>query len=97
MAEKGSTSAHLPSSDDPASFVQQRRQGDVRIPPFAGRIGGNQEFVASGDDEDILKKQPDAVRKLTSQSQQTANIDTILLGANHQHSRLLRSRRVLRA
>lgn len=62
MAEKTS-GADLPSGDDPASFVRQRKQGDVRSAPFAGRIGGNQEFVASGDDKELLKKQGlDAVR-----------------------------------
>ena len=38
----------------------------VASAPFAGRIGGNQEFIAIGDDEateEILKKQPDAVRR----------------------------------
>ena len=28
---------------------------------FAGRIGGNQEFIADSDDSSLLKKQPDAV------------------------------------
>ena len=39
----------------------------LRTAPFAGRIGGNQEFIAAADDESeeaIRKKQPDAVWKL---------------------------------
>lgn len=36
----------------------------VSSSPFAGRIGGNQEFVVTSEDEDaseLLKKLPDAV------------------------------------
>ena len=36
----------------------------VRQAPFAGRIGGNQEFVAIAGDEEteaLLSRQPDAV------------------------------------
>lgn len=66
MAEKRELNTRLPASDDPASFVQVRPKlrGSIRQAPFAGRIGGNQEFIAIGDDEEseaILKKQPDAV------------------------------------
>jgi hypothetical protein len=50
---------------DPASFgLRSRKRQDVATRPFAGRIGGNQEFVVHGDSDDadeILKKQPDAV------------------------------------
>ena len=42
------------------SYEQARPRQTVATAPFAGRIGGNQEFVASGGDS-ILKKQPDAV------------------------------------
>lgn len=53
----------LPRQEHDASSTQenvQREPERVRTAPFAGRIGGNQEFVASQDDA-ILKKQPDAV------------------------------------
>lgn len=64
--EKRQGSLQIPTSDDRASFAPSRRnvQEAVRQAPFAGRIGGNQEFVTLGDDEEseaILKKQPDAV------------------------------------
>ena len=66
MVEKKDANRQVPANDDPASFVQVRRkaQDRVRQAPFAGRIGGNQEFVELGDDEEseaILKRQPDAV------------------------------------
>lgn len=28
---------------------------------FAGRVGGNQEFIADSDDHSLLERQPDAV------------------------------------
>lgn len=54
------------SDDDPAAFGRSRArlQNAVASAPFAGRIGGNQEFIADPDDEEsqeLLKKQPDAV------------------------------------
>jgi hypothetical protein len=53
------------SGHDPASFgLRSRKRQDVATRPFAGRIGGNQEFVVHSDSDDadeILKKQPDAV------------------------------------
>ena len=70
MAKEGEANTEMPlSSDDPASFApgRSRRRHAVATAPFAGRIGGNQEFIASGYDEEseeILKKQPDAVRKI---------------------------------
>lgn len=53
-------------ADDPAAFARDRRATAVSELPFAGRIGGNQEFTVSDDSEktrEILKKQPDAVRR----------------------------------
>lgn len=52
-------------ANDPAAFARLRPQASVSETPFAGRIGGNQEFTVSEDNEkarEILKKQPDAVR-----------------------------------
>ena len=46
------------------------RQQTVSSRPFAGRIGGNQEFVAAPGDEkaeEILKQQPDAAPLLSIQ------------------------------
>lgn len=43
---------------------------EVASSPFAGRIGGNQEFVVTDQDHDaseVLKKLPDAVRSLSYQ------------------------------
>lgn len=54
-------------TDDPAAFARPHRQTPVSELPFAGRIGGNQEFTVSEDSEkgrEILKSQPDAVRSL---------------------------------
>ena len=49
---------------DRANFWHRRASAtDVSDHAFAGRIGGNQEFIAS--DEDLLKKQPDAVSQST--------------------------------
>lgn len=67
MAQKGSDNAVSAISDDPASTQRRPNQFDnatVRRAPFAGRIGGNQEFVAIGNDAEskaLLEKQPDAV------------------------------------
>lgn len=50
---------------DPAAIGRPRLLQPVSEVPFAGRIGGNQEFTVHGDDEEseaILKKHPDAVR-----------------------------------
>ncbi|KAM0715336.1 hypothetical protein Q7P37_008834 [Cladosporium fusiforme] len=50
-------------NEDPAAFARDRRQASVSELPFAGRIGGNQEFTVSEDSakgREILKKQPDA-------------------------------------
>lgn len=52
--------------DDPAAFARARQATAVSELPFAGRIGGNQEFTVSDDSEksrEILEKQPDAVRR----------------------------------
>jgi hypothetical protein len=63
--ERADAELALPS-DDTASFaLRSRKRHPVVVAPFAGRIGGNQEFVEHGDSiesEEILKKQPDAVR-----------------------------------
>ncbi|KAF7187118.1 Aquaporin PIP 1-3 [Pseudocercospora fuligena] len=48
-----------PPQDDPASFQLRFRGAKVREHPFAGRIGGNQEFCLDPDDE-AVKQQPDA-------------------------------------
>lgn len=57
---------------DPASVGQQRlrQRYQVASKPFAGRIGGNQEFVASPDSEE-LQKQPDAVSRCPAQLSST--------------------------
>lgn len=61
---------NMSSSDDPEGPLRARlKLPAVRTAPFAGRIGGNQEFIAVADDqasEDIRKKQPDAVCESTS-------------------------------
>ena len=45
--------AHTASSYNPPAFARQRsRPSEVRAVPFAGRIGGNQEFIATGEDEE---------------------------------------------
>ena len=49
----------------PGLFGRRKSSHAVAQSPFAGRIGGNQEFVLSRDDEaaeEVLKKLPDAVR-----------------------------------
>lgn len=47
-------------SNDPTSFTHGRTNPmPVTTSPFAGRLGGNQEFTTH--DEETLKKQPDAV------------------------------------
>lgn len=46
-----------------SDVVLQNKSGPrVATLRFAGRLGGNQEFIASPDDQSLLKKQPDAVR-----------------------------------
>lgn len=56
-------------NDNPAAFGRRRsRQAAIAELQFAGRIGGNQGFTVSDDDEkgrEILKNQPDAVCKST--------------------------------
>lgn len=54
------------TEDSAAAMVAQRSRLDYAVSssPFAGRIGGNQEFVVTSDDDDaseVLKKLPDAV------------------------------------
>lgn len=34
---------------------------------FAGRLGGNQEFIATSDDDSVLEKQPDAVSSVCTE------------------------------
>ncbi|KAK0937567.1 hypothetical protein LTR29_010900 [Friedmanniomyces endolithicus] len=68
MAEErkaATTALSSPPSHDPGSLNAIRNRlsfttggGSVSETAFAGRIGGNQEFVA--DDEELLKRQPDA-------------------------------------
>lgn len=61
MAKEERADQELPRTNDDAGFFGRgRARQAVASAPFAGRIGGNQEFVAS-DDDSILKKQPDAV------------------------------------
>ena len=43
-------------------IVESTRIVDAR---FAGRLGGNQEFIAKPDDNGLLKEQPDAVSYAT--------------------------------
>lgn len=69
MNDKESDNLEGARSRGPAALREslRRRSAAVRQTPFAGRIGGNQEFVADGDDEDteeLLKKQPDAVSQV---------------------------------
>ena len=66
--------------DDPPAFSRLMSMHRVASAPFAGRIGGNQEFIATGDDEateEILKRQPDAVRsvRVTLSHARRANIE----------------------
>lgn len=53
------------TNDNDSPMEQSRRLNyAVASAPFAGRIGGNQEFVVSSRDDDagdVLKKLPDAV------------------------------------
>ena len=66
--EKGSSIAAMADTNDPTAIgvpTQLRQRKNVSSAPFAGRVGGNQEFTVTSDDdkaEAILKKQPDAVR-----------------------------------
>ena len=65
MAVESKATATMTPAHDRASFWHLRPSAtSVSDHAFAGRIGGNQEFVAS--DEDLLKKQPDAVCCLKS-------------------------------
>ena len=65
MDKRQEATPDMSPGDDPAAFERVRaRRHTVAEAPFAGRIGGNQEFVVHPDDEDskeLLKKQPDAV------------------------------------
>ena len=52
---------------DAAAIGRTRLSQPVSESPFAGRIGGNQEFTVNVDDEKaqaILRKHPDAVQEL---------------------------------
>ncbi len=60
MAKQERPTENVPSSNSDEGFFEQAKSREVASTPFAGRIGGNQEFIASRDDE-RLKKQPDAV------------------------------------
>lgn len=67
MAGERKQDEEIPRTTHPQSSLRLRARPlqPVRSAPFAGRIGGNQGFVALGDDEAseaILEKQPDAVR-----------------------------------
>lgn len=58
---EANAAAHAAAMDD----ARARLDYAVASSPFAGRIGGNQEFVVTGRDDDaneVLKKLPDAVR-----------------------------------
>lgn len=55
------------TGNDDTTCDGQRSRLDYAVAssPFAGRIGGNQEFVVTTSDDDaseVLKKLPDAVR-----------------------------------
>ena len=61
MSKQERSTEDVPSSNDDHGFYgQSKLRLEVASSPFAGRIGGNQEFVAPHDDE-RLKKQRDAV------------------------------------
>ena len=65
--------------EDPAAFAGTRRHTIAAVSelPFAGRIGGNQEFTVSEDSEkgrEILRRQPDAVSSYSSRLSLT-NLD----------------------
>jgi hypothetical protein len=61
MSKQERATEDVPSSnDDHGLYGHPKLRLEVASSPFAGRIGGNQEFVASHDDE-RLKTQPDAV------------------------------------
>ena len=65
--------------------VRPKVLGTIRQAPFAGRIGGNQEFVALGDDEEseaILRRQPDAVRLDEAAVLDSIRANAIYVGAN---------------
>lgn len=53
--EKGRQTAH----EAPEENVRRRANNQVASAHFAGRIGGNQEFVSESDS--LLEEQPDAV------------------------------------
>jgi hypothetical protein len=60
--EKGEGQGHtiLSNRHDPASFASDKSPiPRINQAAFAGRIGGNQEFVAT--DGELVKKVPDAV------------------------------------
>lgn len=49
---------------------EQKRQLTPSIPPFAGRMGGNQDFVVDRNDprnEKVLERVPDAASCMTMQ------------------------------
>jgi hypothetical protein len=63
MSKQREIGAGVPAGDDPAAFARPRLR-KVANTAFAGRIGGNQEFVALNENEEsqaLLEKQPDAV------------------------------------
>lgn len=47
--------------DNEYSNTEVKKGSPVATAPFAGRLGGNQEFIASPDDRSLLERQPDAV------------------------------------
>lgn len=66
MPKETPTDAEMAVQGSPLEIGQLRRRkrNAVANTPFAGRIGGNQAFVATDDSEEteeILRKQPDAV------------------------------------
>jgi hypothetical protein len=62
--EKANRSAHATAPDGNDSHLRLR-SNQVTTARFAGRLSGNQEFIAEPDSEEtqsLLKRQPDAVR-----------------------------------
>ena len=69
LTHRGSTTAkisdghghHVVATESHNNAESTLNPRKVQEAQFAGRIGANQGFIASSDNDDLLKRQPDAV------------------------------------